>query len=270
MTGRSLTGRGLTGRGINGTFAVLAMYPYPSLTVAWDRLYESVAREIPGTPAVLRWDIDVHDTWLDPNLALGMACGWPLVQTLGDAVRVVGTFEYDVSEPGSHLYRSVIIARDDVPLARLAQSHAAINSTDSLSGYVSLLAAFGLDTAWAGGVTFTGAHTASIEAVRSGAADVAAIDGLTWAFHQRHAVRAPGGLTVVGRGPAVPGLPIIVPATTSDERVAEWRNGLHRAVADPALAADIRRLMIRRFVALDNADYSTDLAELRQRHLVRT
>ena len=255
---------------MNGTLAVLAMYPYPSLSVSWDRLYEAVSAEVPDAPTALRWDIDVHDTWLDPNLAIGMACGWPLVQTLGDAVRVIGTFEYDASEPGSHVYRSVIIARDDVPLARLADSHAAINSTDSLSGYVSLLSAFGLDTAWAGEVTFTGAHTASIEAVRSGAADVAAIDALTWAFHQRDAAPALGGLTVVGRGPAVPGLPIIVPATTSDERVGEWRTGLTRAVADPALSADVRRLMIRRFVALDNADYSTDLAELRQRHLVRT
>jgi ABC-type phosphate/phosphonate transport system substrate-binding protein len=255
---------------MNGTLAVLAMYPYPSVSASWDRLYEAVAAEVPDAPTALRWDIDVHKTWLDPNLAIGMACGWPLVQTLGDAVRVIGTFSYDASEPGSHLYRSVIIARDDVPLARLADGHAAINSTDSLSGYVSLLSAFGLDTAWPGRVTFTGAHTASIEAVRSGAADVAAIDGVTWALHQRDAARSLVGLTVVGRGPSVPGLPIIVPATTSDDRVAAWRSGLHRAVADPALAADIRRLMIRRFVALDNADYSTDLTDLRRRHLVRT
>ncbi len=258
----------MNGPSVNGTLAVLAMYPYPSLSAAWDRLYEAVSVEVPDAPTALRWDIDVHDTWLDPNLAIGMACGWPLVQTLGDAVRVIGTFEYDASEPGSHLYRSVIIAREDVPLARLADSHAAINSTDSLSGYVSLLSAFELDTAWAGEVTFTGAHTASIEAVRSGAADVAAIDGLTWAFHQRDAARALRGLTVVGRGPAVPGLPIIVPATTSDEGVGAWRTGLTRAIADPALSPHVRRLMIRRFVALDNADYSTDLAELRQRHLV--
>jgi hypothetical protein len=132
---------------MNGTLAVLAMYPYPSVTASWDRLYEAVAAEVPDAPTALRWDIDVHKTWLDPNLAIGMACGWPLVQTLGDAVRVIGTFSYDASEPGSHLYRSVIIARDDVPLARLADGHAAINSTDSLSGYVSLLSAFGLDTA---------------------------------------------------------------------------------------------------------------------------
>ena len=173
--------------------AVLGMYDFPELRSAWDALYQRAARCIDGAPAELSWDIGAHDSWLHPDLTLGMACGWPLIKTLCDQVKVVGTFSYVGTDGPVHAYRSVIVTGTDVTFAQIADAperiRAALNSTDSLSGNISLLAAFGLGLHWPGDVVATGSHVASIDAVRSGQADVAAIDGMTWRYRRRRAPR---------------------------------------------------------------------------------
>src|SRR4051794_13164927 len=89
--------------------SVLGMYDFPELRSAWDALYERAALDVAGVPSRLSWHIGAHDSWLHPDLALGMACGWPLVKTLCDQVRVVGAFAYAGTDGPSHLYRSVIV-----------------------------------------------------------------------------------------------------------------------------------------------------------------
>lgn len=255
-------------------FAVLGMYPFPALRGAWQRLYEAVALRAAqagpagmAVPATLRWDLDPHDTWLDPQLAIGMTCGWPLVTALRDRVRVVGTFTFrGEPSPQPHLYRSVIIAREPSESQSFAARPAAISSADSLSGNISLLEAFEVGSAWPGGVTLTGGHLASIEAVRNAAADVASIDALTWAFQQRDAPETLAGLTVIGNGPWVPGLPVILPGAADDATLAAWRAAFAAALDDSALVATSETLRIAGFVALDQADYDAALAGLLQRH----
>jgi ABC-type phosphate/phosphonate transport system substrate-binding protein len=246
------------------------MYAFPELHPAWDALYADVAARVDGAPTRLTWDVDAHDSWLDPSLAIGMACGWPLIKTLCDQVRVVGTFSYAGTAGPAHMYRSVIVTGGDLTFDQIgrdpAEYRAALNSTDSLSGNISLLSAFDLGLQWPGEFVFTGGHLASIEAVRSGASDVAAIDGMTWAFRQRKAPQTLVGLRVIGHGPLVPCLPLIVPASTSDAEIAEWRAAFAASIADPLLAGPLRRLLIRDFVPLDASDYSSALADLKQHH----
>lgn len=247
-------------------FGVLGMYPLPVLRPAWERLATAVAARVrhAGHPApnVLRWDLDPHDSWLHPDLAIGMACGWPLVTALRDGVRVVGTFASRtgrVQHTQPHLYRSVIVARSESPMAELLGRRAAINSNDSLSGHISLLAAFGLGAVWSGEVTLTGAHVRSLALVRTGAADVASIDAMTWVYQQRDEPSTVEGLHVVGHGPWVPGLPVILPASASDAALEAWRVAFSDAVA-AGDASDA--LLIDAFVPLDLADYDTALAGL--------
>jgi ABC-type phosphate/phosphonate transport system substrate-binding protein len=216
----------------------------------------------------MRWDLEQTATWLDNALVAGMTCGWPLVRTLREQVRVVGTFAYDLDGAPSHLYRSRIIARaDDRPhlatIAADASAVAAINSSDSLSGCISLLAALGGGgTQWQGEVLWTGAHLASIDAVRDGRAALASIDALTWAYHARDVPDAVAGLATIGRGPSVPCLPLIVNANATDAELAAWRTGFASAVQDPATAWARETLMIRGFVPLDYNDYVTALHDL--------
>ena len=251
--------------------AVLGMYDFPELRSAWGALYEGAARRNDGAPATLSWDIGAHDSWLHPQLAIGMACGWPLIKTLRDQVRVVGTFAYAGTDGPPHMYRSVLVTATDLSFERIAedpdQHRAALNSTDSLSGNISLLAAFGLGLTWPGDVVFTGSHVASIEAVRSGAAVVAAIDGMTWRYREREAPQTLAGLKIIGHGPLVPCLPLIAPAHTSDAEIGAWRRAFAAAVRDPALESSLAHLMVDGFVPLDASDYTAALAELMQHHL---
>lgn len=246
-------------------FAHLGMYPFESLRTAWDQLYRAAAGEVIGAPDELRWDLDARDTWLSPRLQLGMTCGWPLVTELLHRVRVIGTFAYGVDGVVGHTYRSVIIARDSVTIADLANGTLAINSSDSLSGYVSMISVLpDARTTWSGETLETGDHLASIDAVRDGRADIASIDALTWAYIRRDAPRSLHGLVVIDRGPLVPHLPLIAHRDTTDREVAAWRTALADAVRSPALAGALAALLIHGFVALDADDYETALAPLRR------
>ena len=251
--------------------SVLGMYDFPELRSSWDALYQRAALDVGGAPSALSWDIGAHDSWLHPDLVLGMACGWPLIKTLRDQVRVVGTFSYVGTDGPAHMYRSVIVTASDLSFDQIAeapeQTRAALNSTDSLSGNISLLGAFGLGRQWPGDVVYTGSHVASIEAVRSGAADVAAIDGMTWRYRHRQAPHTLAGLRVIGHGPLVPCLPLIVPAATPDAAIDAWRDGFTAAVSDLSTVEARGQLMIDGFVPLDNGNYAAALAELMHRHL---
>ncbi|CAB4885424.1 unannotated protein [freshwater metagenome] len=243
------------------------MYPLSGLRDAWGDLYRTaaaaVAVEFPETPTELRWDVDAHQSWLDPDMALSQTCGWPLVTVLSQHVRVLGSFVHVLDGRPAYTYRSVIIAREAQPLCDLARSRAAINSDDSLSGLVSLLDAFGVrQPHWPDEVTWTGSHMASIAAVRDRDADVASIDALTWAYLQRLAPGELAGLVVVGRGPEVPCLPLVVPGHATDRLVTLWRAALTSAVGDPQLAGQLDTLLISGFQPLDLQDYETALAPL--------
>ena len=254
-------------------FAAPSMYPVDGLRPGGDDLYAAVAERVgrvgprvPSSP--MRWDLDQHATWLDPAMVAGMACGWPLITALRDQVRVVGTFAYALDDVVSHLYRSRIIARADAGLSSIdavdpSTVTAALNSSDSLSGCISLLASVGRGhRQWPGQVEWTGAHVLSIDAVRSGRADIASIDGLTWAFLARDEPHALDGLITIGRGPLVPCLPIIVNRTTTDDELATWRDALVETVRDPAMVLVRETLMIRDFVPLEYSGYVDALRDL--------
>lgn len=257
---------------MHARISVLGMYDFPELRSSWDALYQRAALDVGGAPSALSWDIGAHDSWLHPDLMLGMACGWPLIKTLRDQVRVVGTFSYAGTDGPAHMYRSLIVTATGLSFDQIAGApehvRAALNSTDSLSGNISLLGAFGLGLQWPGDVVHTGSHVASIEAIRSGAADVAAIDGMTWRYRQRQAPHTLGGLRVIGHGPLVPCLPLIVPAATTDAEIDAWRDGFTAAVNVASVGDALDWLMIDGFVPLDNGNYAAALAELMQRHLL--
>ena len=242
------------------------MYPVAGLRDAWSELYSTVASSVGAlysdTPLALDWTLDSHEGWRHPHLAFSQACGWPLITELHNRVRVLGTFEHLLDGAASHSYRSVIVARAaHVPNA--STDRAAINSTDSLSGCVSLQAAFGIALGrWPGAVVLTGSHLASIDAVRGGSADIASIDALSWAYQQHLDPDRLDGLVVVERGPLVPCLPLIVGVEADDALVAAWRSAFSAAMTDPSLARVRSLLLIEGFVPLDLADYQRALAPL--------
>jgi len=246
------------------TYACLAMYPFKPIRPAWDALWTAVHRSAPWAPATLRWTDDVHATWTDPNCVVGQACGWPVAALLRDSVEVVGAFTLTIPEARGHRYRSVLVGRDRRQLAELAEAGAVVvaNSADSLSGWISFLAAAaeaGVVGRWPGEVIWSGAHIESLRYLQEQRADVACIDALSLVHIKRLYPELVAGLHEIGDGPLVPSPPVIVPAATPSALIDSLRDALTWAVSESTVADACGALCIDGFVSLDHAEYATTL-----------
>lgn len=236
--------------------ANLGMYPFADVRWAFDRFWEAVTERLDWVPERLDWSVDLHDSWLHDDLVVGHTCGWPLVTRLRGQVRVIGAFAHATPEAEGHAYRSVLVARWPGSPADLAGQRAAVNGFDSLSGWVSLVAAVhGPGGAWAGDVVVTGSHVESLRAVADGRADIASIDGVTW-WHARRAMPdVVSGLAEVGVGPLVPSLPLVTSRLTSDARLRELSVAIVDAVLDPLVEPAARAMCVVGFEPLDLDHY---------------
>jgi ABC-type phosphate/phosphonate transport system substrate-binding protein len=226
------------------------MYDLPELRSATDALWAAVRDRLRAgglaAPHELDRDADYHGPWTAPDLVLSETCGWPLVTWLDGRVDVVGTFRYDTATADGATYRSRLVTRialADRPLTELVRRRAAVNHTDSLSGWVSLLRGFGVDGgSWPGSAAVvTGGHAASLAALQRGELDVAAVDSVTWDLLGDVRPEATAGLATVGFGPRIPCLPLI---TRPGGPVDALRAALTGAVVDPALQPALRPLRI--------------------------
>jgi ABC-type phosphate/phosphonate transport system substrate-binding protein len=241
--------------------AGLPMYDTPVLGPATDALWTAtrealIAKGIAGVPERLSRDVAPEALWTDPGLLLSQACGLPLVTLLGGRVRYVATSIYAARGCSGHDYRSWLVVRDDRPatvIEDLRGSIAAVNAPHSQSGANALL---DLTTTVAGGRPFftdilvTGAHVASIEAVRSGRAACATIDCVTWHHLAR---QAKAGLRILAASRTAPALPYITSQQTDDVTLA----ALRRAMAEAITAApEACRALALTGIAADEAAYA--------------
>lgn len=224
-------------------------------------------------PQVLDEPADCHAQWLEPDLLLSQACGYPLVTQLEGKVQLVGTFAYDA--PGVHglQCRSQLICRSSdarSSLQAFAGSTLAFNDTISQSGYNALraLVATTMPTTtqrpFFAATLQTGAHVRSIEAVRAGKADMAALDAVSWALWQHANPTLATELRVFGQTETYPGLPLITSLGTSPDVLAALRQGLHSIAREPVFASVRAPLRVSGFEATRLADYQrcTDLQTL--------
>jgi len=242
--------------------ASLAMYPFKPLRSATESLWNVIRQHLGWGPPSLEWEVVAPEVWRHPNLLLAQTCGWPVVNQLADEFAVVGTFDYDVPGAADGRYQSVLISRDGSAFEELLTRPrvvAALNATDSLSGWISL------QYAWGGAppaVVETGSHLESVRAVADGRAAVASIDAVTWALISSLEPLLVSALSVVGSGPLVPSLPIVVPLRHVED-VNALRAAFVAAVAEPSAADACAQLHIRGFVPLELADYLPLLSLLR-------
>ena len=238
--------------------ASLPMYDFDWLRPAHDRLWAAIAEALGSAgldaPSVLTRATDVHALWHDPNLLLSQSCGWPLVTELDGQVSTIGTFAYDIpsSDESDGWYRSAIVTPGGA--AADSSGPVAVNSVASLSGWISLRVALGIDE-HSRTVVLTGSHVASLAALRDGRAAVAAIDGVTHALIARDDPTLLDGLAVIGRGPRIPCLPIVGPVSWDPATIEVVRHAIDAAVRRDDLADVRTALLIRRFMPLERADY---------------
>ncbi len=207
-------------------FSSLPMFDVPELREQTDALWAAWAIELgrlglDAPPFLVRPDEALLTHWRRPELFVSQTCGYPYAAALRPSVTTFGTFAYEIPEelrPG--FYRSVIVARVSdhrvgavvAPgdLRAFNGATVAINATDSLSGCVSLGAAL-----VNGGVTqvsnvvVSGGHANTLTVLQRGEADIAAIDAVTFALLGDVRPAALDGITIIGRGPTIPCLPLI-------------------------------------------------------------
>lgn len=228
------------------------MYDWPEvaddLNTLWERIAIGARASGIDVPEAMSRPEHLVTLWRDPTMIIGQVCSLnPVRDGLGET-EVLGTIVYDPPvdlpqpEPGS--YYSVLVCRADDErrthigadrandaVRSFAGARVASNGTDSQSGYWSLghfVREVGGDPIF-GSVVFTGAHRASVQAVASGQADLAAIDVHSWRLALEHEPDAASQLTVIGTTAPTPGVVCVV----------AWELAHHRAALNEVLAAAV-------------------------------
>lgn len=239
------------------------MYPFESVAWAWDELWSAVTDRVAWAPDRLTRSGDVHARWRDDTCLVTQICGAPLVAEHRDVLHVVGAFSIDVPDATADArYRSILLSPHELGPDALTTpaTRAAANSDDSLSGWISLLAAtVGAGGAWPGEVVFTGSHAASVRSLARGEADIASIDAWSLALIAAEDPDLVSGLHAIGAGPSVPTPAVAARHTSTESQVAELRDAFDAATSDPALGDALASLRITGFVRLALDDYLTGM-----------
>jgi ABC-type phosphate/phosphonate transport system substrate-binding protein len=240
--------------------ASLPMYDLPEIRWATDAWWRGLSRYI-GVECELERAPAYRRCWDSPELVFSQTCGYPLTHALRNKVGLVATPHYDADGCDGPLYCSILLAREASAPEKFRGKIAAFNGPDSMSGMLALKLAF---APLAEGRRFfsraieTGSHLNSLDAVRTGEADVCAIDAVTLALARRYRPGAVEGLVEIARSPRVPGLPFITSGKRNAERAA-LLEGLARAFSDPELAPARSALLLTGYSVLKDSDYDTIL-----------
>jgi ABC-type phosphate/phosphonate transport system substrate-binding protein len=246
--------------------ACLPMYDLSELHAATDAWWQGLARAfrregVVDVPDVLDRRPDFQRVLLSPDLLLSQTCGYPLTHALAGKVRLLATPCYAAEGCAATDYCSLVIVAEDHPatnIAALRGARCAINGTDSQSGYNALralVAPLAEGGRFFGKVAVSGGHRASIGLVAAGQADVAAIDCVTHGLLSRHRPAVLAGTRVLCRTAAAPNLPYVTRRGADANLLARLRNGLLRAMADPALTTVRDSLMLAGIAVLPLSAY---------------
>ncbi|WP_294198825.1 PhnD/SsuA/transferrin family substrate-binding protein [uncultured Sphingomonas sp.] len=250
--------------------ASLGMYDHPAQRWANDAIWSAIAARLRAVgiaaPLALDRARSVEDAWHAPDLLLAQCCGYPLVADPGLDLRVVAVPHYDVPgcAPGRHVSRLVVRDADDArDLAAFRGRIAAISAPSSNTGanlFRDLLADVADAAPFFAAVVTTGSHRQSAFAVRTGVADIAAIDAVTYAALARHEPAALAGLRTIAVTRPSPTLPFVTARATPIETVAALRAVLSDVVSDPQLAEARAALFLSGIVPSGGHRYAALLA----------
>jgi ABC-type phosphate/phosphonate transport system substrate-binding protein len=214
------------------------------------------------------------DLWNDPELRFSQCCGYHLVEGYGERLQPIATPHFDAPECEGRDYASVIVVGETCTATDVLEMRGAVcavNELDSHSGMNALralVAPASRDGHFFSKIKSSGAHAASVDMVRTGNADVAAIDCVSYALLERHRPAALVGVRKLGRTERAPALPYVTRATMDAVTVARMRTALHRAFADPGLATVREALLLKDIEVVSLAEYQriTAFRDLAARH----
>ena len=181
--------------------ASLPMYDLPELAQATDSWWQGLRRHfaaqgIAGLPANLTPIADPIMHWQQAAPIFSQTCGYPLTHALQGRVRLLATPRYAAPGCAGTSYVSWIVVRRDEAaqkLADLSGRRVAFNGRDSQSGYNvlrSLVAPIATRGRFFGACVESGSHRRSMAMVKSGEADLATIDCVSFALIARAALQS--------------------------------------------------------------------------------
>jgi ABC-type phosphate/phosphonate transport system substrate-binding protein len=246
--------------------ASLPMYDLPGLDAATDAWWTGLAAAfraegLTEVPDNLTRGDDVRELWTAPDLLFSQTCGYPLTHALAGEVTLVATPVYACPGCEGGSYHSEILVRSDAAaktLADLRGGCAAVNAADSQSGCSVLrhaVAKLAEKGRFFAEVKISGGHLPSLRLVTEGAADVCAVDTVTYHLIARTQPELTEGLRVLATSAAAPALPYIARRDLPEADLARLRAGLARACADPALAEVRAALLLAGVVVRGLSDY---------------
>jgi ABC-type phosphate/phosphonate transport system substrate-binding protein len=257
--------------------ASLPWYDLPELETAHDRFWHALAERLRAAgladvPDTLDRHTPYEQQWRSAGLLLSQACGLDARVAHANRLRLVATPVYDVPGCSGPLYRSHVVVRADDPAQQLEDLRSracAVNGATSWSG-MGCLEQRVLPLAIAGrffaAVRVTGAHEASLDFVRTGRADLAAIDCVTFGLLQRLRPPAVEGLRILETLAPAPAPPFVTRSGASEREVERLRAALGDAVESEGAAlslVDVRALplsaydpMAERHEAAEAAGYT--------------
>lgn len=261
------------------SIASMPMYDMPEVRAALDSLWRGFAanfrREgLNGVPQELVHGRPLNQLWDDPALWFSQCCGYDLVNGHAGRLVPIATPRYGAPECEGCDYASVIVVREDheaedvldmrgaVCVINGPESHSGMNAMRALIAPVSSRGRFFRH------VKVSGTHADSLETIKRGDADVAAIDCVTYALLGRYRPNALAGIRKLGRTHRAPGIPYVTRATLDDDTIARMRAALFRSFADPGLASARQALLLDGVEEIPLSDYERilEFQELSAQH----
>lgn len=209
------------------------MYARPENAAAHHRLWQIMRDALHdkgvNAPDALSQDMSLWELWRAPDLLLTQTCSLPYRAELHTQVTLVGAPQHLLPELAPGNYCSVFITHKHQaarPLGSFSGCSFAYNEPLSHSGWAAPYAHATEIGLRFGSVLRTGSHRASALAVAEGAADLAAIDIVTWSMIRRWDSFATD-LSEVAQTAPTPALPFICAPIHSSVTL---RHALHQAL----------------------------------------
>jgi ABC-type phosphate/phosphonate transport system substrate-binding protein len=253
-------------RGAPVLSASLPMYNIPEMQPAfrafWQALRTHAARRgVAGLPVEPNAKAPAVPDRIGAEVAFTQVCGFPLLTRLRGQGTILLTPVYDAPGCDGPTHCAFFIVRSDAPYRSLEDLRGTRIACNSLLSNSGMNLPRRTIAEIAGGRNFfaerlmTGSHTASIEAVADGRADVASIDCVTDAVFRHHRPALMTRVRTLARSVPSPSLPFVTSRAT-DPAMAEI---LRQCLLDIAGSAEGKVLcagmLINGFERLEERDY---------------
>ena len=246
--------------------ASMPMYDLPEVESLLDSLWAGLVRHLKregltDVPDQIRHGRKVSALWNDSDLWLSQCCGYDIIGRYAGKLRPVATPHFGAPECKGAKYASNVVVAEHCEADDVLEMFGAvcvINGFESHSGSTALkalVAPRNRDGRFFSEVKVSGSHVASLEMIRRGEADVAAIDCVTYALLESYRPEALTGIRKLGRTYRAPAVPYVTRWDHDKDRVERLRAALFSAFVDPFLTTTRQALYLKDVEALSVSAY---------------